>query len=490
MVGAVVRRAGELAGERPDALSIAGLYDQVQTALERAFPRRRELWVRGEIQHISVQRAARGHCYIDLVDPESAGERQAPVLRVKCWQSTWLPLRAALKREGIELAPGMVVLIRGTLDFYRPKAEIGFILAELDVTALLGRLAAQRAALLRKLEAEGLLGRNGALAVAGLPLRVGLVASPGTEGYRDFLGQLEGSGFAFRVHLVPATVQGRAAPVALSSAIRRLSRLGPGALDIVVVVRGGGSKADLAAFDSEAVARAIATSVVPVWTGIGHTGDQSVADAVANRCCVTPTACGRELANQVRAWWERSVASPSDVLQRRVTDAIAESERGHGAARQRLCAMARHMLSSQAEHLARRGAAVARCAPRAAEDARIRMLTRGARLGPLTFSHLERAEDSSRSWRRLLSAYDVERQLERGYTLTLDANGRLLRHSRDLSVGEELVTRFADGTVRSAVTAPRAARSRPTEAGERPRDETATTDDAAVGGRGRGESDG
>ena len=107
----------------------------------------------------------------------------------------------------------MVVVLRGTIDLYRPKGEIGFILSELDVTALLGRLAAQRAKLVRALEAEGLLGRNAALPLAPVALRVGLVASPETEGYRDFLGQLTGSGFGFHVKVVPVAVQGGNAPV-------------------------------------------------------------------------------------------------------------------------------------------------------------------------------------------------------------------------------------------------------------------------------------
>jgi exodeoxyribonuclease VII large subunit len=443
---------GEIVGERPDALSIADLYDEVQSALARAFPRRRELWVRGEVQHISGQRGGRGHCYIDLIDPETATERQAPVLRVKCWQSTWAPLQATLAREGIELAPGIVVLVRGWLDFYRPKAEIGFILAELDVTALLGRLAAQRSALLRKLEAEGLIDRNRKLPVPAVPLRIGLVASPGTEGYRDFIGQLEHAGFGFHVLTVPATVQGRAAPVSVSAAIRRLSNAGQRLVDLVVLVRGGGSKADLAAFDSEPVARAVAMSTVPVWTGIGHTGDESVADVVANRCCITPTECGRELAHRIQGWWEQSVAAPVEVVGRRATDALNESEREHEAARTRLCAMARHLLVAQAEHLARRSAAVGRCAPHSVDEVRTRVLMRGARLVPLAESHVERAGDRLESWRRLISAYDVERQLERGYTLTFAAEGRLVRDVASLVVGDELVTRFAKGTARSVVT--------------------------------------
>lgn len=439
------------AAEAAGILSIAELYGEVEDALARTFPRQRQLWVRGEIHSVSDQAGRTGHCYIDLIDPETAGERQAPVLRVKCWRTTWAPLRATLAREGIELAPGMVVVLRGTLDFYRPRAEVGFILAELDVTALLGRLAAERAALLRALAAEGLIERNRALRVPQVPLRVGLVASPGTEGYRDFLGQLEGSGFSFRVTVVPTTVQGADAPAAVAAAIAALGAEGPDRFDLVVVVRGGGSKSDLAAFDAEAVARAVATSPLPVWTGIGHTGDESVADLVANRACITPTECGRELALRVGLWWEAQVASPAALVRRRAGEALASAEQRSQSARSRLAGTARHLVGRQVERLGARAQVLARRAPRAAADARTQVAARAARLGPLALAHLERADDRSASWRRLLAAYDVDRQLERGYTLTLDDGGRVVRSVAALSIGAALTTRFSDGTARSRV---------------------------------------
>ena len=452
MVGAVVQGPGELlADEHADTLSIAELYDEVQGALERTFPRRRTLWVRGEIQHVFDQRAGQGHCYIDLADPDSSRDRQAPVLKVKCWQSTWGPLRATLVREGIELGSGMVVVLRGTLDFYRPKGEIGFVLQELDVTALLGRLAAARAALIRTLEAEGLLGRNRALAVPEVPLRIGLVASPGTEGYRDFVGQLAASGFAFSVKVARATVQGADAPSAISAALRRLSALGPAGLDLVVVVRGGGSKADLAAFDAEPVARAIASSPFPVWTGIGHTGDESVADVVANRACITPTECARVLVQRVRTWWEASVSAPASLLARRSADALAGSLREHDAARTRLCTMARLFLDREREHVGRCGGAIGRAAPRLVDDSCSSLAVRGARVLPLVQASIRHSHDRHVAWRRLVAAYDVERQLERGYTLTLDEHGRVVRHAHGLEPGKRLVTRFADGNVGSVV---------------------------------------
>jgi exodeoxyribonuclease VII large subunit len=435
-------------------LSIGALYDEVEDALTSAFPRNRQLWVRGEIQSFSDQSGRSGHCYMDLVDPDEGGGRSisrgrgAPALKVKCWKGSWAPMKSSLAKEGITLAEGMVVVLRGAIDLYRAKGEIGFILSELDVTALLGRLAAQRAKLVRTLEAEGLLRRNAVLPVAPVALRVGLVASPETEGYRDFLGQLTGSGLGFHVKVVPVAVQGGNAPSAVAAAVTALCRTD---CDLVVVVRGGGSKADLAVFDTEVVARAIAVATKPVWTGIGHTGDESVADIVANRACITPTECGHQLVLRAGQWWEERVAGPASVLGRRVPSLLGEADVRDAEARGRLTRAARGQLRVHRERLAVRAGAVARLAPEGLAVRHGALRTGAARLGPLSMGHVAREAERVRSWRRLLTAYDVERQLERGYTLTLTADGELVRSAGALPVGSELVTRFADGTARSRI---------------------------------------
>jgi exodeoxyribonuclease VII large subunit len=445
-------------GGHANVLSIGALYDEVEGALASVFPRRRQLWVRGEIQSLSDQTGRSGHCYLDLVDPDDGGGgggspsrgRGAPALRVKCWKGTWAPLKGALARDGIALAEGMVVVLRGSLDLYRPKGEIGFILSELDVTALLGRMAAQRAQLLRTLEAEGLLRRNGELAVPDVPLRVGLVASPGTEGYRDFLGQLTGSAFGFRVRVVTVSVQGGGAPAAVARAVTTLGRTD---CDVVVVIRGGGSKADLAAFDAAVVARAIALAPIPVWTGIGHTGDESVADIVANRACITPTECGHQLVIRVGQWWESRLAEPAAQLSRRAQSLLADAQLRDAQARGRLTRSARSQVRVHRQRLATRAGGVARMAPEGLVARQSKLQTQAARLPPLTLGHVAREIERVRSWRRLLTAYDVTRQLERGYTLTETPDGRLVHSAGDVPVGQELVTRFADGTARSRVEA-------------------------------------
>ncbi len=446
MVAVVARTFDDLLAEgHPRVLTIAELYDGVDEALARAFPRRRELRVQGEIQNMTDRT---GHCYLDLVDHEATTGAQPPVLKVKCWRRTWLPLKSTLAALGIELQPGMVVVLRGTLELYRPRAELGFVMYELDVTALLGRLAALRAALLHKLRAEGLVDRNRALPVPDLPIRVGLVGSPGTEGFRDFLGQLEASPFGFHVVVAKAPVQGAGAPRAIARAVTRLGRSG---LDLIVIVRGGGSKTDLQAFDAEPVARAVASCEVPVWTGVGHSGDESVTDIVANRACITPTECGRELVRRVGEWWEAAVAIPASIVARRSVETLVERAAQDATIRSRLAAAGRQQLHRHRERLAIRSRALASGSRAALAAHRSSATARSARIGPLVHAQLLGTRERIHGWRRLLAAYDVDRQLERGYTITMDENGKVLRTAAMAEDGSVLRTRFLDGTVRSVV---------------------------------------
>ncbi len=402
------------------------------------------MWVRGEIQSISDRT---GHCYLDLVDPEGPRGRDAPVLKVNLWARTWTPLKASLEREGIVLEPGLVVTLQGRLQIYAPRAQLNFVAVDLDVTALLGRIAARRAALLRQLESEGLTRRNAALAVQPLPLRLGLVASRDTEGYRDFVGQLQSSGFGFRIVHVPVQVQGTHAPRQIAAAVTNLSCAG---CDLVVVVRGGGSRADLSAFDTEPVARAVATAQVPVWTGIGHTGDQSVADIVANRAFVTPTECGQEVVARIAQWWAAITDSVRFVLAR-AEETVTDAARRDAVARSRLCSSARNQLSRHSERLEVRAARLCESGPRGSTEATTRLDQRSVMLLSTCLGQLQRQEERLAHLRRLLGAYDVDRQLERGYTITCDGQGQVLRDVDGLTPGSLLVTRFARGRARSEV---------------------------------------
>ncbi len=459
-------RISDLSTDERPALSVTEFYSRVDRALRTAFSG--ELWITGEIRSLKV--LPKGHCFIDLVDPTNAQDSGAPTLNVKCWAGQWRRVRTTLDQLGIELDAGMVVRVRGEVQFYKARGSVDFILAELDTDALLGKVAAERARLLKALLDEGLFDRNRRLPIPPLPLRIGLVASPGTEGYRDFLGRLEASGMSFDVQVVPSQVQGSDAPAAIAAA---LTALQPAGCDVLVVVRGGGSKSDLATFDSEPVARAIATSTIPVWTGIGHTGDQSVADEVANRAFITPTECGQELARRVTERW--SAVIDAGTVAARLAGAAVEraarhlvQSRGHLASGARMQlgrhgdrlahrernvrAAAHHQLAAHATRLASRGEDLARGARRSLEEADRDLVRRTTLLSTLPWKRIELDERQANQWRRLLGAYDYQRQLERGYSVTRGPDGAVLRSAAGVEVGTPLTTRLADGELHSVVS--------------------------------------
>jgi exodeoxyribonuclease VII large subunit len=465
----------------PPALSVTEFYSRVDRALRSAFTG--DLWITGEIRSMKV--LPKGHCFIDLVDPSGARDSGAPTLNVKCWSGQWRRIHTTLAQLGIELDAGMVVRVRGEVQFYKARGSVDFILAELDTDALLGKVAAERARLVKALLDEGLYDRNRRLPVATPPLRVGLVASPGTEGCNDFLGRLVASGMAFDVRLVPTQVQGREAPAQVAAAIAALQSADR---DVIVVVRGGGSKSDLATFDTEPVARAVAGSGVPVWTGIGHTGDQSVADEVANRAFITPTECGQELARRATECWASAVESGlaaarlaaaaverSDRHLERARAQLASGARmqlgrhddGLGHRQRRVRVAAEHQLAAHATRLATRGGSLARLARRSVEEAGRLASHRTALLATLPSKRLELEERQAAQWRRLLGAYDYQRQLERGYSVTRGPDGAVLRSAATVVAGDALTTRLADGELTSVVAAAPASDDRPE--GEDPR---------------------
>src|SRR5208282_6661930 len=116
-----------------DTRSISQLYQELTAYLDQGWGRARQVWVYGEVQKLSDHRS--GHCYVDLVDPSAAG-REAPTLKAKCWRSTWGPLRASLRAAGVRLTDGTVARVRGYVDLYAPRGELGFIITAIDVEAL------------------------------------------------------------------------------------------------------------------------------------------------------------------------------------------------------------------------------------------------------------------------------------------------------------------------------------------------------------------
>jgi exodeoxyribonuclease VII large subunit len=404
-------------------LEVGEFYELLTAQLESAYGRRHPCWVRGEVAKVYEKT----HLYVDLVDAgSSASDSKRPVLNAHCWASQWNPLKRKLAADGVTLQPGMIVNFFGYVDVYAPQGRIGFTVTEIDVAGLLGDVARRRLELIARLTSEGLLDANKRVALSPVPLRVGLVASPQTEGYSDFTGQLLNSGFGFEVLLVRTAVQGEAAPAQIVAAISTLDAHG---VDIICLVRGGGSKGDLACFDDERVARAIALSSTPVFTGIGHTGDESIADLVAHTRAITPTKLGEDIASLVSNWYSNNVRSPALKLLS-ATEALLDEAVEYVAERRRTMIFAvRDRLRAEQRHL---------------ESTHQRLLIQSRHL-------LASATQSLASTRQLLGAYDPKKRLAQGWSIVTHADGLVVRSLDQVRVSEDVRVTLSDGTFVSTV---------------------------------------
>jgi exodeoxyribonuclease VII large subunit len=481
--------AGSVAA-RP-VLTVRELNEQIAVALQQAFPR--TLWVRGEVQRLPHDAATRQHVYFELHETGRSGAAEyAVAVSLMGWDRQKFGLGRFLDGtdRDLQLANQLEVCLECRVDFYPKFGKLTLKIVGVDPTFSLGRLEARRRQTLAFLEQAGLLRANASLPLPELPLRVGLVTARGSAAERDFLTGLEASPWAFRVVARGARMQGEQLEAEVIAALRHLQSE---SVDVIVITRGGGSRADLSWFDQRDLAIAIASCPVPVITAIGHEIDRSIADEVAHVSCKTPTAAAsflvdrvgeaaarvdhaaRELARlatlQVRQARAR-VPDPAR-LERATRAALRHGHlrAHHGAARLQGAVSGR--LAEAGSRLADRRARVALAAVACVGRRRDRLAAAPARLAAGTAGRLLAARRDQavqgarleRETRRTLAAgdrrlaalatqarlLDPARLLARGYTITTAADGRILTRAAEAAPGDTLLTRFSDGVIASKV---------------------------------------
>jgi exodeoxyribonuclease VII large subunit len=430
----------EVAEEVDPTWTISGLNAAIAGSIRETFGD--EVWVRGEVR--SISRPSSGHIYLELTERSDGSES---TLRVSLFRGVRTRVEAIMARVNMELAEGLEIRICGQVDYYAPRGQISLKMTGIDPTYTLGRLAADRDALIRRLVAAGLTERNRTRVLPLVPLRVGLVTSIGSAAYHDFTDELVRSGIAFHVLVADARVQGSEAPQQIAEAINMLIAADT---ELICLVRGGGSRTDLAAWDTEMVALAIAACPVPVWTGVGHDIDASVADLMAHQEFKTPTACAQAIIGRVAMFMAQvdgAAATIARQAQRVVDDAVDRLV----VVGERLPALARRAVESadqRAQQHARRVSTASLAAVTVADlhvNAAATSVARSAR------HHLDNAERRMTHLEALIGANDPARLLERGWSITTDANGNVVRSVHEVVANETLHTRVSDGTITSTV---------------------------------------
>jgi exodeoxyribonuclease VII large subunit len=445
--------------------SVRELSEVVNGMFRRAF--HDGVWVRGEIE--GIQWARTGHVYFTISERTAEGQAS---LSVACFANTWLrTVRPALSKHRLRLENGLVVRIHGQMNLYAPSGKLSLVMDGLDARFTLGNLAADREQLIRRLLSEGLLDRNRHRPVPDVPLRIGVVTSVGSAAWHDFTHELEASGIGFSLVACDVRVQGIGAGERVAAAIATLADPAR-RLDVVVVVRGGGSRTDLATFDDERIARAIANCPIPVFTGVGHEIDRAIADEVAHTAFKTPTACAANLVERVRAHaldveatYARIVHLGLDCLARaqravrdRAVSASDRSRRSLGLADQRLVHIGGRVARQATQTLSMETANLRRGGHRISIHGRTRLLSSqrdiAAQASRLARRSVRLPDDATRRVDNLaarVDALDPARALARGWSITHTLDGTLVRDAGALRAGDSLITTLAVGNVTSRV---------------------------------------
>lgn len=367
-----------------------------------------DVWLSGEVSGFT--QASSGHCYFTLKDANA-------VLRAVIWRTQ--ANRMALPRNGDQ------VIAHGSISVYEAGGQYQLYVDRLEAAGV-GRLWLEFERLKARLEAEGLFDPARKRIIPPRPVRLGVATSATAAALHDILRTLAARFPLVEVILAATPVQGADAPPGIVAAIQALNRWSAGRepLDALILARGGGSIEELWAFNDERVARAIVASAVPVITGVGHETDFTIADFAADLRAPTPTGAAtlatpdrRELSATVRA-----LAASAQAL---MTARLAASR-------------------SDVDVLAYR---LGRQAPtlRIARD-RQRVDDLGRRGALATAVRLRSARERLESHRLRLAALDPTAVLSRGYAIVTMPDGAVVSSTAQVSPGDALTVRVADGT--------------------------------------------
>lgn len=390
----------------PKIWTVAELVGQIsQVLVENADLQ--NCWLQGELSNFKNHRAS-GHWYFTLKDENAS--LKGVMFKSRAERVRFVP------------ADGLKVMVRGNIRMYERDGTIQLYAEEMEPSGL-GQLYLAFEQLKQRLADEGLFDSARKKEIPAFPRRVGIVTSPTGAAIRDILNIMSRRNPRVSWILAPAAVQGEGAPRELAQAIARLNRYG--AVDVMIVGRGGGSLEELWAFNTEEVARAIAASSIPIISAVGHETDVTISDYVADLRAPTPSAAA-ELAVPLLQDLRFHVTQLYDRLQGAMADQIERK-------RQAL------------ENLANKGAL---------QDPLWRIDQNRQRLDTLQMrlheSMTRFITDKNGILNLLAAKLDLLSPLAilgRGYSLTYDVKGNLLRSARDIGLQETVHVRLGEGSL-------------------------------------------
>ena len=429
-----------------EILSVSELNNFIRDVLKSGFPQ--AVWVCGEIQEM---REKGGHLYFTLSEKDESNASVLAKIGASIWVNTRPKLDAILARaeNPFKLNNDIQVKLLCKVDFYPPFGQIRLIVESIDPVYTLGLIAQERLRLIAKLKQEGLFDRNKQLALTPVPLNIGLITSHDSAAYHDFIDELRLSGFGFKVFLADALMQGKNTEHSVVQAIKTLQAYDQ--IDAIVIIRGGGSVTELAAFDSPLIARAIAEVKLPVITGIGHEINTTIADLTAHTFAKTPTATAQFLIGRINAF--------ITVLDKKQEDIVTLTKEVLRLAKDKLKSNAQDLrsntqdfLKSHHQRLVLIRKALSRQPLINLKEKERKLLITQDQLKKTIQLNLQSARTKIDLLKKVVDMADPKNTLKRGFTITRNKKGDIVKSVKQVAANTFLVTQFKDGEITTQVT--------------------------------------
>lgn len=283
------------------SISLLELNNRVKTEIKRGFSQ--SFWIIAEISEVNINYS--GHCYLELIEKNQENGQIIARIKATIWAFTFRIIKPYFESITYQqLSPGLKIMIQASIEFH----EIyGFSLniKDIEPAFTLGDVARRKQEIINKLKAEGVFHLNKEIEFPMVPQRIAVISSSTAAGYGDFIDQLKKNrqGFKFSVTLFQAVMQGIDAEQSIIEALEQIFQTLE-MFDAVVIIRGGGSQADLDCFNSYWLCYHITQFPIAIITGIGHERDETIADLVAHTNLKTPTAVAEFLIGQITDFYE------------------------------------------------------------------------------------------------------------------------------------------------------------------------------------------
>ncbi len=427
--------------------------------------------VTAEISELKVN--ARGHCYLELIEKAPDSDQPAARARAMIWAYTFRILKPYFETTtGQSLTAGIKVLVEAEVTFHEVYG-LSLNIKDIDPAYTLGEMAVKRKEIIERLRREGILEMNKQLPFPLVPQRIAIISSETAAGYQDFVHQLlnHPGRYHFSLELFPAMMQGKEAEDTIVAALETIYTREKD-FDLVTIIRGGGSQADLSSFDNYRLAQHIAQFPLPVLTGIGHEKDETVADLVAFAGLKTPTAVAEFILERVSNFEEKLLSLAAGIsyrtketltvyhqtlkdlgwqLKEKVQNGLVSQHRKLDGILGKTVYLTKNLLGKEENKLRQHRLMLKKnkeiFMPRYRQSLSRYKLT----LKNISRQTLTRHDHRLELIRQSIHLLDPGRILKRGFSITL-LNGKALKNSKKVKNGDILHTRLYKGTVTSKVS--------------------------------------